>query len=109
MPEIDFTFKFPAGDPVIRGKIPLYIPPDAIEAIIERDPVFVHDSAFSDYFQLRLAEHGLDYEGTKRNWSAERNEELENIRESIAEFEKENPTFQKELTDHLNSIIDPYR
>ncbi len=109
MGEIHITFKIPEGDPVKRGQIPTYISPDAIDAIIERDPVFVHNPEFSDYFHLRLVEHGLAYEDTKSSRSAERDEELKSIRESITEIEEENPTFQVELTDYLNSIIDKYR
>ena len=109
MGEIFIPAKFPEGDPVIRGKIPLYISPDAIDAVINRHPVLVHDRQFSDYFQLRLAEHGLEYERMDSGWSAQRDEELKSIREGIAEIETENPTFQKELTDHLNSVIDKYK
>ncbi len=109
MGEIFIPTKFPEGDLVKRGQISTYISPDAIEAIINRNPALVHNPEFSDYFKLRLAEHGLAYEGKNNGRSAQADEELKSIREGIAEFEQENPTFQKELTDHLNFIINQYR
>lgn len=43
MGEKDFMFEFPEGDPVVNGEISVAIPPDAIEAIIRREPAVKKD------------------------------------------------------------------
>lgn len=109
MKEIDFTFKIPEGDPVKGGRIPKCIPPDAICQMIARKPIMVYDPDFGNYFQLRLREHEIIHERTKSGESAREDEELKRVRERIAEVEEQNPSFQDQLTKHLNSVIDAFK
>jgi len=105
MGEIHLAFKFPEGDPVRGGKIPPDLSPGAIEAVINADPPFGTTTEFNDYFQLRLAEHGLEYEKEKSSLSVQKEADLNDIQQSVEIFEEEHPTFQKELTDYLNTVL----
>ena len=109
MGELYLGFKFPEGDLVKEGKIPLIIPPDAISAVITEDPPFGMTLKFDNYFELRLAEHGLRYINKKRGLSADDTEGLEAIQHSIVVYETEHPSFQNELTKYLNSALNKHR
>ncbi|MCH7641589.1 hypothetical protein IID22_05340 [Patescibacteria group bacterium] len=109
MGEIHLAFRFPEGDPVKGGKIPIDLSPDAISAVINAGPQFRTTLEFENYFQLRLAEHGLEYEDEKSGLSAQEEEGLEAIQHSIVIYEAEHPSFQKEFTDYLNSALNKHR
>lgn len=108
MGEIDIAFKFFGTEPVKNGRISETIPPGVVHKALQLRPVSAYVEGFKEYIDLRLDEHDICHGAIEIGWSTERNDRIDDKRREIREIEKQNPEFQKEFTDHLNSVLKNY-